>query len=292
MTPNTLFDVASLTKVIGTTTIILKLVEKKHLQLEDTLHQHLPEFQDKHVTIRELLTHSSDINGFIPNRSNLNKTELRAALLALKSGAERGKSVVYTDTGTLLLGFLIEKMYHSPVQAVITKEVLEPLNMLSSSFNPSLNNIAATENHPQRGLIIGSVHDPKAHVLGEICGSAGLFTNLADCLTFVSMILSGGHNYLGDSFLKADTIAALFCDQTPTGKDQRSLGWDLKYSRQGEPLLFHTGYTGTFILLSLKKEEAFIFLSNRVHPVDRRDHYLAKRDELLEIYLDEYSERD
>lgn len=291
MTQNTLFDVASLTKVIGTTTVILKLVEKKRLQLDDTLHQHLAEFADKHVTIRELLTHTSDINGFIPNRDALNKTELRAALLALKSGTGRGKKVVYTDTGTLLLGFLIEKLYQAPVQVVITKEVLEPLQMLNSTFNPSLDDVAATENHSQRGVIIGSVHDPKAHVLGENCGSAGLFTNLADCLTFAAMILSGGQNYLGESFLKSDTIASLFQDQTPTGNLQRSLGWDLKYSRQGEPLLFHSGYTGTFILLSLKKEEGFIFLSNRVHPIDLRDRYLKKRDELLEIYLDEYSER-
>ena len=291
LSPNTLYDMASLTKVIGTTTIILQLLESGEIQLDSPLHRYLPEFRDKEVTIRELLTHTSDINPFIPNRHELNQEELREKILALPSGEKRGKKVSYTDTGTILLGFLIEKIYGQPVQEVMAQRILKPLEMSESCFYQVKDKeVAPTEITPNRQLIKGYVHDPKAFVLKEYCGSAGLFSNVRDTMKFANMMLSKGH-LVGNPFLKEETVLNLLRDQTLGHDKPRSLGWDL-LPYNGRYLLYHTGYTGTFMILDIEEGEGFIFLSNRVHPVDNREEYLELRDHLIQIYLSERQNKE
>lgn len=284
----TLYDMASLTKVIGTNTVLLKMKEEGLIDWDDALSQHLPEWQDTTVTLRHLLTHTSDINPFIPRRNELSKSELRQAVLSLSSGDKRGLEVVYTDIGTVLLGFMIEHSYQQPVQKVIEEQVLIPLGMKNSTFSPSNpKDVAPTEYRKDRGMIQGEVHDPKAFILQETCGSAGLFSTLCDTEKFVQMMLQQGKTE-ETFYLKASTIMSLLQDYTPLGNQGRSLGWDIKYNNHnGVPMLFHTGYTGTFILMDIVNREAFIFLSNRVHPMDNRIEYLEKRDEMISIYLNE-----
>ena len=163
--------------------------------------------------------------------------------------------------------------------------------MKDSTFLPvNPKNCVPTEVHKKRGLIRGTTHDPKAFVLAEHAGNAGLFSNVYDLEKFVRMYLNEG-NFHGKQLLEKTTIAALLQDQTPSGHEGRSLGWDLKYNRRTEtPILFHTGYTGTFLLIDVLNQEAFIFLSNRVHPVDQRIAYVKARDQLIGIYLDEKSQ--
>ena len=282
----TLYDMASLTKMICTNTVILKLLETKTIEIEQPLNVYLPDFLDEKVTIKELLTHTSGINPFIPNRNELEKEELRAAILRLTSDESRGKVVKYTDTGTILLGFLIEKVYGKSVQEVFMEEVLIPLDMTQSRFkNFPKEKAAPTEKRSDRGLVQGDVHDPKAFVLGENCGSAGLFSTLDDTIAFSKMMLSRGkHNQ--KTFLKSESIDLLLNNYTENCERPRSLGWDL-IPYEERFLLYHTGYTGTFIILDIQTQGAFIFLSNRVHPIDKREEYLAIRDELVAIYLAE-----
>lgn len=288
LTPETLFDMASLTKMIATNSLILHLIETQVIEIDHPLQTYLPSFSDSAVTIRHLLTHTSTINPYIKNRDTLGAVDLKKELLALQSGPEIGQKVAYTDTGTILLGFMLEELYDLPLHSLFQQQVLAPLQMNASTFKPPANRSAATERHPLRGLICGEVHDPKAFVLGEHCGSAGLFSTIGDSIIFAEMLLAGGVTRTGDRFLKEETVDSLFTDWTPTGTLKRSLGWDLKTSHDTlQPLLFHTGYTGTFMIIDKFQQEAFIFLSNRVHPVDNRDYYLEKRDQLLEVYLDE-----
>lgn len=284
-----LYDVASLTKVIGTTSLILKLWEEGDIDLMTPLHHYLPAFTNPDITILELLTHTSDVQAYIENRDQLSPDQLRQALLQLAPGDNRGQRMQYTDTGTLLFGFLLESLKNQPIQKQITEEVLKPLGMTHSTFNPTSSDIVApTEQHPKRGLIKGQVHDPKAYTLGEHCGSAGLFSSVEDCLIFARMILNQGKNQRNQTFLKSSTIQQLSQDWTGKNHFMRSLSWDLLPGKTGEPpLLYHTGYTGTFMIIDCHNQEAFVFLSNRVHPVDNRDEYLAKRDELIKIYLEE-----
>lgn len=288
-TEKTCYDMASLTKVMLTTTLILKLVETGDLFIDQPLKVYLPEWHEGTVTLRHLLTHTSDINGFILNRDSLSKDELKEAILSLPVGEQVGLKKVYTDTGTLLMGWLLEEYYQMDLHTLFTQEVLLPLGMTASCFDPSHSeHVAPTEQTLHRGLIKGHVHDPKAFVLQEHCGSAGLFSTLGDSLLFVQMMLSQGQTSSGRQFLAPETILNLLNDQTPTRTLQRSLGWDLLRFKESESyLLYHTGYTGTFMILDIIQEEAFVFLSNRVHPIDKKTEYLLARDKLVEIYLKE-----
>lgn len=279
MTEDTLFDVASLTKVVCTTTMILKLMEQGVIEIDQPLKQYLPAFGDESITLRHLLTHTADIVTYIPNRNQLNQQELMQAYLTLRAGDSLGKVVKYTDAGTILLGFMLEAIFQKPVTTIFKEEIFEPLQMSNSQFPPldTHYSIASTED-----TLCGQTHDPKARVLAEHAGNAGLFTNLADLLKFTLMYLNEGQLPDGRAFLQRETIAQLYQDQTPSKEGKRSLGWDLRYG-----FLFHTGYTGTFLCIDPKLQQAFIFLSNRVHPYDFRQEYLAKRDELIAIYLKE-----
>lgn len=287
---DTLYDMASLTKMIGTNSILLQLLENKQIEIDTPLNHYLPEWKDERVTIRHLLTHTSDINPYIPKRDQLNKRELRDAILSLKPGDRIGENVVYTDTGTILLGFMIEKLYRGKkIQEVMKDEVLTPLGMTDSCFlveEPS--KVAPTEVTTKRGVIKGSVHDPKAYVLGSSCGSAGLFSTLDDSIRFAQMMLHKGMLENGKRLFREETILGLLSDYTPNQSGKRSLGWDLIENGPEQPLsLYHTGYTGTFMILDIINKSAFIFLSNRVHPVDNKDHYLIKRECLIDIYQKE-----
>lgn len=283
-----LFDVASLTKVICTTTVILQLVEESRIQLDIPMKNYYPTLKDEQVTVRHLLTHTSDIRTFIPNRDTLSKEELREAYTQVESGNKIGEDVLYTDTGTILLGFMLEEIFRKNLTDIFKERVLTPIGMTQSCFLPTTTqNIVPTENHPIRGLIHGVTHDPKAFVLAEHAGNAGLFTTLTDLEKFSLMYLNKGQSG-GNRILREETIAQLLKDCTPNSNGNRSLGWALKSDlRTGNKLLFHTGYTGTFIMLDVKLKEAFLFLSNRVHPTDRREEYIKKRNELIAIYLQE-----
>lgn len=279
LTKTHLFDVASLTKVICTTSLILRLVERGELALDESLQKRLPSFSDENITIRHLLTHTSDIVTWIPNRNELDQAALKAAYLSLKSGKALGKKVQYTDAGTILLGFLIEEIYQETLTSIFQREVLQPLGMSQSFFPPLPPEclIVPTEKLADGIVLRGQTHDPKARVLGSHAGNAGLFTTIDDIALFVRVFLKNQGKYF-----KQSTIDSLQKDQTPDKKGNRSLGWDLK----GE-WLFHTGYTGTFILMNVRKKQAMVFLSNRIHPVDFKEKYIVERDKMIATYLTE-----
>lgn len=289
-----LYDVASLTKVMMTTTVILQLWETGQLKLTDPVKVYLPTFSEPKVTIQHLLTHTSALQGFIPNRDQLNQAELKEALLHLPIGEGFEKEAVYTDSGMILLGFIIEAILKDDLVAIFNQRIIQPLDLKNTTFSPRDPMMCApTENHQIRGLIRGVVHDPKALVLGEHCGSAGLFSNLQDVSRFSQMLLNRG-TIDGVEILKEETVTALIQDWTPSGTLHRSLGWDLFSSIDGTDktrYLFHSGFTGTFILLDLAAEEGFVFLSNRVHPINDNPHYLKRRNEVLQAYFHEKEAR-
>jgi CubicO group peptidase (beta-lactamase class C family) len=284
LTTDYLFDVASLTKVVCTTTIILKLWAQKKLAIDDKLINYLPTFTDDKVTLRHLLTHTSDIQTWIPNRDQLTAEELRQAYLQVQSGQQIGRQVKYTDTGTILLGFMLEEMTGQPVTDIFQREILQPLGMTNSFFPPlpKGKKVAATQRQSDGSILKGMTHDPKARVLGKHAGNAGLFTTVDDLTKFVQMILAQGSTSSTD-FLSSEIVELLYHDQTPLGTGHRSLGWDLISS---PTQLFHTGYTGTFLIID-STDKAFIFLSNRVHPQDHKESYLKHRDEIVQSYLKE-----
>ncbi|ANK63225.1 serine hydrolase [Loigolactobacillus backii] len=284
---NQLYDLASLTKVIATTTLILELQEAGRLSVNDPLQWYIPSFQDSRVTLRHFLTHTSGISGYIPHRNSLSAAKLTYSLLGLTTGAGFGREVKYSDTGLIYCGWVIERLLHLPVQDALTQYVLRPLGMLNSTFTPEKKLCVPASYEPGgRGLIQGVVHDPKAHILGKHCGSAGLFAPMSDLILFARFML--GDALVPRPPISQTTINSLYHDYTGFSGG-RSLGWNLKTSVEADQhkLLFHTGYVGSFILLDGKKDAAFIFLSNRIHPIAPNEAYLAKRDHLIDTYLTE-----
>lgn len=285
--PNQLYDLASLTKVIGTTTLILQLVEQGRLQLTDPVQRYLPAVQDARIQIWHLLTHTANFTGYIPHRNELPADQLKTALLGLTFGDQVGKVVKYSDIGLIYCGWIIESFYHQPIQTVIQKRVLQPLGMAQSTFQPDSALCVPTAYEPQgRGLLQGVVHDPKAFILKEHCGSAGLFAPLSDLIQF-------GHFMLGDlktaqPLLQRSTIEQLPQDATQC-QGERGIGWDLIAAQTPDQhwLLYHTGYVGHVMLFDLQQHTGFIFLSNRIHPTAPNEAFIPLRDQLVATYLTE-----
>lgn len=287
--PGMLYDLASLTKVVGTVPVVAMLLQEGRLGIDDPVQKYLPEFNDPRPTIRNLLTHTSGITGYIPHRNELSATELKHAFLVDEHVNDTlNRQIYYADVNYLYLGWIIERLCQAPVQDVITQRVLQPLGMKTATFHPQPNQAVPTEIQPRRGLIRGQVHDPKGYILGNQCGCAGLFAGLSDLTIFSRQLIE---NNLGN-LLSSAMIDALFTDQTPIpGPHSRSLGWKLLHDPQdGHLLISHTGFTGTWLILDRQTDQGFIFLSNRVHPTAQNQEYLNRRDQIYATYLREKDE--
>ncbi|MTV82500.1 serine hydrolase domain-containing protein [Secundilactobacillus folii] len=286
--PNQLYDVASLTKVVGTTNVILQLVADDKLHFDDQIKTFLPQWQDSRVTVRHLITHTSGVTGYIPHRDKLTATELTNALLQLHVGENFEKKMVYSDINFIFLGWIAEKITGEPIQKLIAERILRPLGMVASTFQPQdPSQCVPTEVSPTRGVIRGVVHDPKAFVLKERCGSAGLFSTLADLVTFErAMLAEKGVP------ITPEQVQSLLLDQTPLHHQWRSFGWALLPTQLPTPhrCIWHSGYTGTALVMDLKTKQGMVFLSNRVHPKAPNEAFLERRNAIINTYLAEKAE--
>ncbi|MBA1434741.1 serine hydrolase domain-containing protein [Bombilactobacillus bombi] len=276
-----LYDLASLTKVIGTTTVLLHLIEQKKLSYDTPICQWLPQFSDSRVTLRHLMTHTSGIKGYIKNRDQLSKEDLLLQILQLPVTADFNRVIKYTDTGPILAGLIIEKIYQQPVQQVIEQVILKPLGLLEATFNPKPQRCVVTTTRQGQNLQ-GVVHDPKAQQLGEDCGSAGMFASLTDLVRFSQFML--GQLKIQQPPISFITVKSLYKSFTPVAPG-RSFGWDLRWNSQHQPVLYHTGYTGNFWGLDWYRQQAVIVLSNRVHPFNDNQRFLAYREAIMELFL-------
>lgn len=280
--PNMLYDLASLTKVIGTTPALLQLAEQGIINVDDSLHRFVPEWQDERVTLRDLLTHTSAIGGYIPHRNELAAPALRDALLRLPVGPDFEQRDRYTDIGLIFIGYVLERVYQQPVQTVIEQQVLQPLGLTTATFAPDPKACVPTELQAT-GLLRGRVHDPKAAILGEHCGSAGLFATLTDLITFSRWFLGNS-----DTVLSTRMRDMLHTDQTPHRNLGRSLGWNLLAASDNSHLVaFHTGFTGTILILDRVTSQGVICLTNRVHPTQQNHRFIDWRPEFYRTFLND-----
>ncbi len=278
MTPDTIFDVASLTKPVATATAVMQLVEDGRLRLVDTVATHLPDFAvhgKEAITIHDLLTHQSGLVADNPLADyDHGPEEARARICALEPLAARGKRFIYSDVNFILLGMLVEQLGGTSLAEATATRIFAPLGMTETGFVPVAalrGRCAPTERRDGR-WIRGEVHDPRAWKLGGIAGHAGLFGTAADLARYARMMLSGG-TLAGTRVLAAPTVALMTRSVTLPEGDLRALGWD-KRSRfsanRGE--LFsaaafgHGGFTGTALWIDPDLDLFVIFLSNRVHP--------------------------
>ena len=235
------------------------LFHEEKLDLDAPLTQYYPTFHANSVTVGQLATHTSGLDPFIPNRDALNAAELKEALNHLK--VLDSKRFRYTDVNFLLLGFMVEEIFHSALSDIFERKIFQPWGMKETAFGPVAQAVPTV-----RGVKAGVVHDPKAHVLGRHAGSAGLFSTVRDLELFLE-------HYLQDDF--AATLTKNFSKEI--GKT-RSLAWDLD-----KEWLQHTGYTGTFIMFNRLQQKAVIFLSNRTYEKDERAQWILDRNELMDL---------
>ncbi|MFL5487535.1 MAG: serine hydrolase domain-containing protein [Gemmatimonadaceae bacterium] len=270
----TIYDVASLSKVVGTTTAIMILYDEKKIGLDDRVVTYIPTFGggDKdNVTIRQLLTHTS---GLPAGRDiwRIAQTPLEARALVLSTPLEGrpGAQYIYSDLGADILGFLVEVVSGEPLDKFLTRRVFEPLGMNETMYRPAdslFSRVAPTEVTPPRGYPLrGEVHDENAYALGGVAGHAGLFSTAADLSVFAQMMLNGGE-YNGVQIVSKQTVD-LF---TSRAFGHRALGWDTAEGDYGSgrylgPTAYgHTGFTGTSMWIDPEREMFVILLTNRVH---------------------------
>jgi CubicO group peptidase (beta-lactamase class C family) len=270
----TIYDVASLSKVVGTTTAIMILFDEKKIGLDDVVVSYIPTFgggdKDK-VTVRQLLTHTS---GLPAGRDiwRIAQTPLEARALVLSTPLEGrpGAQYIYSDLGADVLGLLVEVVSGEPLDKFLTRRVFEPLGMNETMYRPADSlryRIAPTEVTPPRGYPLrGEVHDENAYALGGVAGHAGLFSTAADLSVFAQMMLNGGE-YNGVQIISKPTVE-LF---TSRSVGHRALGWDTAEGDYGSgrylgPTAYgHTGFTGTSLWIDPEREMFVILLTNRVH---------------------------
>ncbi len=306
---DTIYDMASVSKVVSTTTCLLKLMEAGKVRLFDPVQRYLPQFKYEKITIWHLVTHTSGLQPGLYNQAHItSKEEAMKLIYEAEVQFETGTKIQYSDINYILLGFIIETISGMSLDAFAKKEIFIPLDMIDSGYNPvDAKRCAPTEErHDEvvQGIVRGKVHDETAYILGGVAGHAGLFSTASDIAKFMQMILNNGmHN--GKQYLSKATIDALF---RPLVKDpigisslplQRSIGWIVyDYNTACGDLtslntIYHTGFTGTCVWIDKDNEVAFCMLSNRVHPTRANGKHIEIRSKLanyIMAHLDEIKE--
>lgn len=280
MSEDTIFDAASLTKVMAATPAIMKLIEQGKVELDAPVSRYLPEFAahgKEAVTVRHLLTHTSGLPpGLPPNPPWSGRDE--ALTLAEESHLAEapGSAFRYSDINFILLGEIVRKVSGRGLNEFCADEIYRPLSMKDTGFLPveSLRlRIAPTERAEDGTFLRGIVHDPTARRMGGVAGHAGLFTTASDVAKFARMMLGRG-TADGIRIFESSTVNLMTTVQTPPGvNDRRGLGWDIDSpyaGPRGERFLIgsygHTGWTGGALWIDPFSGTFMIFLTNRNHP--------------------------
>jgi beta-glucosidase-like glycosyl hydrolase/CubicO group peptidase (beta-lactamase class C family) len=280
---DTIYDVASLTKVVATTTMAMILVDEGKLDVRKPVSAFVSGFRGgakETVTVENLLTHSSGLEGWAPlYREVRGKEEFLRRVLSMDLAYAPGTKSVYSDLGFFLLGEVLERVAGEPIDAFVARRVFEPLGMQSTMFCPSpdiVSCIPPTERDAWRGrLVRGEVHDENAYAVGGVAPHAGLFSTAGDLARFAQMLLNGGvydhHRIVSRATIERFTRRAGIPDSA------RAYGWDTPHpaSSAGEllsPRAFgHTGFTGTSMWIDPERNLFVILLTNRVHPTREND---------------------
>ena len=292
----TMYDLASLTKVVATTTAAMILEEEGKLDISRTVQSYLPEFNapDKAaITVRMLLTHRGGLEAFAPLwKDTRGRADYLAKINARPLANPPGTKMVYSDWDFILMQDIIERITGTTLDAFVAARVFGPLGMTSTRFLPDttdaalMRRIAPTEKDTLRGQIHGTVHDPNAWALGGVSGHAGLFSTARDLAIFVQMLQNGG-SYKGAHLLTAATITRWTAPQDP--RSSRALGWDTpsdvsSAGRYFSPRSFgHTGFTGTSIWVDPERGVFVVLLMNRVNPRGLATRHTQLRRDVADV---------
>jgi CubicO group peptidase (beta-lactamase class C family) len=275
---STLWDMASLTKVIVTTTAMMRLVEAGLVALDSPAVRYLPHWNAegaRRVTVRQLLTHSAGLPAWRPlYRETGDAASARRVALETAPDSVPGSRYVYSDIGFILLGLLIEHQTGDSLHHFAKRLLFEPMGMTDTDFRPDSarrSRAAPTERDAWRGRHLrGEVHDENAYRLDGVSGHAGLFSSGSDVARFSRMLLRGGE--LDGTRIVSDSIVRLFASIQDSATSHRALGWETATGsnsggRQLSTKAFgHTGFTGTSIWVDPAQDLFIVLLTNRVNP--------------------------
>ena len=290
---NTLYDVASVTKVAATTLAVMKLVDMGKVRLDDKLSRYLPYLKrtnKRGITIRETLSHFARLKAFEPYWQHVVGVDQEGVLRQIAASKLGPRHMyVYSDNGFILLGDLVERVSGQRLDVFVHKHFYGPMGLSSTMFLPLEHGvgrarIAPTETDPDKrtGTLQGVVHDPNAAAMGGVAGNAGLFSTASDLAQLYVMLLDGGM-YRGRRYLSQGVIDAFNTRYYTKYGNRRALGHDKPLpTPQGntapevsQSSYGHTGFTGAMVWADPEKGLVYVFLSNRVHP-SSQDNKLAK----------------
>jgi len=284
--PETVFDLASVSKVMATTAMAMLLWERGQFDLDQPIGERLPEFirniaaEDprRGISARMLLAHSSGLPAYAPLFERCSSPgALLEACLRMPLEAPPETQTVYSDIGFIVLGHLLETLAGERLDEFCRREIYTPLNMTSTMYRPPPGvrfsiPPTALDDPLRHRLLQGEVHDGNCYILGGVSGHAGLFSNVADTLRFARCILEGGA-----PIFRPETVALFTTPHgTPSGPS-RALGWDIPSPPSSSGKFFsarsigHLGYTGTSLWIDLDKHVAIALLTNRTFPGDGTD---------------------
>ena len=280
---STLFDLASLTKVVATTTDLMLLVDRGAVRLDAPVASYVPAFDGPGtaaLTVRELLTHTSGLRPTLP----LYREPDRAAALRLVHQATPvvapGTRVIYSDLNAILLGEVVERVSGEPLERFTAREVLAPLGLRRTMFRPpeALRGAIAPTGEWHGHPVAGVVNDQNAVRLGGVAGHAGLFATGADVARFAQFILRGGTRPDGRPLVRRQTVEEFITAATParagTRTERRALGWEAvptgeqvssAGTRFGPRSIGHTGWTGTSLWIDPDRDLFVVLLTNRAY---------------------------
>ncbi|MDB6139728.1 MAG: pbpE 6, partial [Verrucomicrobiaceae bacterium] len=284
LTEDSLFDVASLTKVVATTPCIMLLIQQGRIALEAPVKTYIAEFTGEGrdaITVRHLLTHVSGMPADLAAKPAW-AGYAEGIRLACACVPDPGPGHVfrYSDVNFILLGEIVRRVSGQPLDVYAREQIFKPLKMTDTGFNPDASlssRIAPTERDENGRMLRGVVHDPSARRMGGVAGHAGLFATIADLARFCRMMLTG--ELEGVRLFTLDTLKLMTSPQTPsTVFERRGLGWDIdsRFSRargKAFPLgsFGHTGFTGTALWIDPGSQAFYVFLSSRLHPDGKGD---------------------
>ena len=302
---NTLWDLASLTKVTATTSAIMQLVEQRRISLDDPVQKYLPEWtgpNKEKVLLRHLITHSSGLPPFKEFPYDIDADSTRKLFIGVQLVSLPGRHMVYSDIGFVLLGFIVQRVTGEPLDQYVVRHVYRPLGMNDTFFNPPASlmaRIAPTETEAFRGgQVRGVVHDERAWRLNGVAGHAGLFSTGHDLARFCRMYLNKGA--LDGVRVFAESTVTRFTSYVDSTYSNRALGWQ-KPERPGmrfvgpssawaghvatSSAFGHTGFTGTSYYIDPDRNLFVVLLTNRVNPTRNNNKITPVRRELADAVV-------
>ena len=277
MTTDTVFDCASLTKVMATAPAIMLLVEEGKVRLNDRIQTYLPEFRDRsRITVLQLLTHYSGLRPTLLQEDAWSGYDTAVGFAQQESPiAEPGSKFIYSDINYILLSEIVRQASGMSIDRFAAERIFGPLGMKDTLYLPPrdlLERIAPTERLEDGSVLRGVVHDPTTRKMGGVSGHAGVFSTASDVARFARMMVNGGE-LDGVRILSPLSVLRMRTPQGPAGKDARGIGWDIDtaYSSPrgdlfGTASYGHTGFTGPSLWIDPASHSFVVLMTNRVHP--------------------------